>query len=149
MTQICNVVRKYLASKRSANLPLFSWDGEKGQADQVQWLTDWQSVLQYFREQKVRTVWERNGAPMSAPGLAHRSLLLLVHLGQQSLHAFYFHWQGPAHRSEDSNPFPPPLLTSAGERWDEAQKIVGYKKSITINLLGESFKLHIKMKIYH
>lgn len=30
MTQICNVVHKYLASNRSVNLPLFSWGSERG-----------------------------------------------------------------------------------------------------------------------
>ena len=35
MTQICNVVRKYLASNKSANLPLFSWGSEKRRQDRL------------------------------------------------------------------------------------------------------------------
>lgn len=35
MTQICNVVRKYLASNKSANLPLFSWGSERGRQDRL------------------------------------------------------------------------------------------------------------------
>lgn len=35
MTQICNVVRKYLASNKSANLPLFSWGSERGRQNRL------------------------------------------------------------------------------------------------------------------
>ena len=35
MTQICNVVRKYLASNKSANLPLFSWGSERERQDRL------------------------------------------------------------------------------------------------------------------
>lgn len=41
MTQICNVVRKYLASNRSANLPLFSWgNNEKRETEYTQQVKD-------------------------------------------------------------------------------------------------------------
>ena len=64
MTQICNVVRKYLASNRSANLPLFSWVSERERQDRLSRLSMGKGdskILDQRKQEQCGNVMQRNG----------------------------------------------------------------------------------------
>lgn len=64
MTQICNVVRKYLASNRSANLPLFSWGSERERQDRLSRLSMGKSdskILDQRKQEQCGNVMQRDG----------------------------------------------------------------------------------------
>ena len=64
MTQICNVVRKYLASNRSANLPLFSWGSERERQDRLSRLSMGKGdskILDQRKQEQCGNVMQRDG----------------------------------------------------------------------------------------
>ena len=64
MTQICNVVRKYLASNRSANLPLFSWGSERERQDRLSRLSMGKGdskILDQRKQEQCGNVMQKDG----------------------------------------------------------------------------------------